>query len=241
MRTLSQKLIIATLLVASFLLTPQGSQAGVREDFLQAHKNWKDGKLPCETIPYSNLAAKCVEQRNIIDNNCKTVKYRCDNEMKEFHDPKPLLIQRKKHLERLKELEYDLTQKTNTLRELENRQPPRDEAAILLVKELIKNNQIETQNLERAVEELDREIPIRREKIDKRITFIKQCIKSREDQQKLFEDVSAQAKNENAEGFSRERDELVNVWDTSVRDHETPKNDMRQSITNCEDIRDYRP
>lgn len=241
MTVLIQKVLIVTIIVTSFFLTSQGSEAGVREDFIQAHKNLKEGKLPCETIPYSNLVAKCVEQRKVIEDNCKTVQYRCDNEMKEFHDPKPIMIQRKKHLERLKELEYDTTQKSNNLRELENRPPPRDESAIAKVKESMKSNERETQDLKRAVEELDREIVVRKDKIDKRIAWAKQCIDSRQEQQKVFQTTSSQAKSESAEGFTKERDELVNVWDTSIRDHEPPKDQIRRSITTCEEIRDYRP
>jgi hypothetical protein len=241
MSSLITKLIMAIVLVASCFLPSQGSEAGVREDFLQAHKNMKDKKFPCETIPYSNLASDCIRQRMVIDDNCKTVQYRCDNEMKEYHDPKPVLIQRKKYLERIKALESDLTQKTNALREFDNRPAPKDDATIQVVKKLIEINQRETQDLKRAIEELDREANGRYERIDKRIAWAKQCIESRREQQKVFEATSAQAKNETADGFRAERDELVNKWDTSVREHEEPKDQIRRSISTCEDMKNYRP
>jgi hypothetical protein len=241
MSSLITKLIMVTVLVVSLVLSSQRAEAGVREDFLQAHKNMKEGKSPCETIPYSNLATKCLEQRRVIDDNCKTVQYRCDNEMKEYHDPKPVLIQRKKYLERIKDLEADLTKTTNVLRELDNRPPPKDDAAIQVVKKLIEINQRDTQELKRAIEELDREANGRYERIDKRIAYAKQCIESRREQQKVFEATSAQAKSEGADGFRKERDELVNYWDTSVRDHEEPKDQIRRSISTCEDMKNYRP
>lgn len=225
---------VAALLFAGLLATSSGASAGILEDYQQAYKNLKDGKRPCETIPYPSLVDECLRKSEIVNNNCKIVQYRCDNEMREFHEIKPVLNDRRAKLRRLEELKKDTDKQNDRLRDLKNANE------INNVKKSIESNERETYDLKRAVDVSEREIDVRKDKIGKRIEWAKRCIDNRDDVIRVFESTISKAKSENADKFRSMRDELLGKWEPSVKEHDQPKGEIRNGIGKCEEMRDYR-
>jgi hypothetical protein len=234
MSALSAKRVLPGFLLGILGAVANVVSAGVLEDYQQAHRNLKEGKRPCETIPYSDLRDQCLRNSEIVNNNCKIVQWSCEGESREFHDTKGLLNDRRARLARIEELTKENGKQNDKLRE------SKDQNEIGNLKKVIETNERETLELKRAVDTSEREIAVRREKIQKRIEWAKRCIDNREDVQKVFESTISKARSESDDRIRSMRDELLNKWEPSVKEHNQPKDDIKNGIRKCEEMRDQR-
>ena len=108
------------------------------------------------------------------------------------------------------------------------------------LKKRIEANERQIYDLKKGVEEAEKEIGVRKEKIEKRIEWAKRCIESREAVMKIFESAISKAKGETGDDIRVMRDELIAVWEPSVKDHNQPVSDIKSGIRKCEEMRDQR-
>ena len=225
--------------VSLFLITvfsgfSQGAVAGILEDYQQAHRSLKERRRPCETLPFSDLRDECLRKSEIVNNDCKIVQWTCEGEMREFHDMKGLLKDKKAKQTKVEELKKETDKHNDKIR------PSKDSNEISNLKKLIEANDREIYELKRGIDNSDREIGGRKEKIQKRIEWAKRCIVSREEVQKLFESAISKAKSENSDNIRSMRDDLIAEWEPSVKSHNQPLSDIKNGIRKCEEIRDQR-
>lgn len=197
------------------------------EDFKTAEEKMDDKERPCLSIPYSDLRSDCCNKGDELNNNCKIVQWSCDGS----HDTNNTLVNLKKKGEALNKL-IDLLKVVGETYSDSNQ----DEQVEGVLKGILDLAREELPKINTSIEDLNKELADKREKLRMRVDFGKRCLENRQSVMKIFGDAISLAEHESDPEIKVIATKMIAVWKRSIAEHENGIKEVSEGIAKCEEM-----